>query len=196
MELNRYHILTAITLLYLFALANILLLGVADVLLATIRIGALFGFISMFLATMTSNYLREVRQIFGRPFLKVHHWFAILGLFFITLHPVSFAILVADPLVFIPDFSSWYAFWSLAGRPALYIAYFAVLVALLRRRIGNYWRFFHALIYVVLTFAYIHGLLIGGNFANPIVALLFLAMLLLSFAVGVSKLMRRRGGKK
>ena len=86
-------------------------------------------------------------------------------------------------------------FWSLAGRPALYLAYIAVLASLFRTRIDRYWRYLHGLMYVVLTFAFVHGYLIGGNFTNPIIIVLFLAMLILAYGTGVNRFLKKRKPK-
>ncbi|TFG13703.1 hypothetical protein EU537_05455 [Candidatus Thorarchaeota archaeon] len=152
-----------------------------------IRIFALSGFVSLVIASIFSMYLREIRTHFSRPFMTVHHTFAALGLILATAHPVTFAIYVASLTVFIPDVSSWYAFWSLAGRQAIYVIYIAVLAAFLRQRIRKAWRYFHGLIYLALFFAYVHGLLIGATLANPIMAIFFGFLLVVSLAVFVIK---------
>jgi len=153
----------------------------------SIRIFALSGFVSLVIASVFSMYLREIRTHFSRPFMTVHHTFAALGLIFVTAHPVTFAIYAASLTVFIPDISSWYAFWSLAGRQAIYVIYIAVLAAFLRPRIRSAWRYFHGLIYLALFFAYIHGLLIGATLANPIIAVFFGFLLVVSLTVFVTK---------
>jgi predicted ferric reductase len=158
-----------------------------DIYINIIRLAALLGYTSIFVSIMLTKFLREVRKIFGQPFLKVHHWFAIIGLISITVHPIALAIYSASLLVFIPDFSSWLSFWALAGRPALYLAYIATVVALLRNRIKKYWRFLHGLMYVVLTFAFVHGYLIGTDFTNPVIAILYLGMLVLTYIVAILK---------
>ncbi len=185
-----YIIYLIILLLYLIPGLNVLLLGESDIYLNIIRFSALTGLVSLFISTILSNYLREVRKIFGKPFLRVHHWFAALGLILITIHPVVFAIYTASVLVFIPDFSSWYAFWSLAGRPALYLAYVATLAGILRNRTQKYWRYIHGIMYVVLGFAFVHGLLIGTNFANMFIAIFFAILLLVSYSLAVLKRIR------
>ena len=131
-----------------------------------IRLCALYGFISLAIATAMTPFLKEITQAFGRPFLRIHHLFAIFGLIFATLHPVLFAIEQMNLTVFIPRFDSWLIFWELAGRPALYILYIAVAAGLLRMMIPRYWRYFHWLMYIVLTFVIVHGNLIGTDFQN------------------------------
>lgn len=145
-----------------------------------IRLGALFGFTSMFIATSMSPFMVQLYKIFGKPFVKQHHIYSIFGLIMITLHPVVFAISVMNILVFIPDVSSWLAFWELAGRPALIIIYIGALAAILRTKMKKYWRLFHYLNYIALFFAYVHGVLIGTDFQNLGIFTLFTIMLVIS----------------
>jgi hypothetical protein len=134
----------------------------------------------MFIATTMSPFMVQLYKIFGKPFVKQHHVYSIFGLIMVTLHPVVFAISVMNILVFIPDVSSWLAFWELAGRPALIIIYIGALAAILRTKMKNYWRFFHYLNYIALLFAYVHGVLIGTDFQNPGIFILFTIMLVIS----------------
>ena len=54
-----------------------------------VRLFGLYGYLFLAIATLTTPFLKEVTQAFGRPFLRVHHVFSVLGLILITLHPVS-----------------------------------------------------------------------------------------------------------
>ena len=81
-----------------------------------IRLFALWGFIAMAIATIMTPFLREVTKNLGKPFLKIHHFFAFSGTALITLHPITLAIERASLSVFLPNFESWYLFWLLAGR--------------------------------------------------------------------------------
>ncbi len=154
--------------LLLYVLIGILALFTtySDPLNFVIRLCALYGFVSLAIATAMTPFLKEITQAFGRPFLRIHHLFAIFGIIFATLHPVFYAILQMDLTVFFPRFDSWIIFWELAGRPALYILYVAAVAGLLRLMIPKYWRYFHWLMYVVLTFVIVHGNLIGTDFQN------------------------------
>lgn len=148
-----------------------------------VRFAALTGFVSLFLSTLTSAFTRQIYQIFSRPFMKIHHVFAALGLILITIHPAVLAIVSMDLSIFLPDFSSLEIFLALGGRPALLLVYVAVIAVFLRRSIVSYWRIVHGLVYVALVLAYIHGIWIGTDLANPFVAGLFAAMLAISFLV-------------
>ena len=125
--------------------------------------------------------------------------YSIMGLILITLHPIAFAISVLDITVFLPVFYPWYDFWSLGGRLALILIYIAVLGALLRKKIKKNWRIIHTLNYIALFFAYIHGVLIGSDFQNIGILIIFTIMIILSFGVLIYKrylIYKRKKGKK
>ena len=173
--------------LYILIFILFLLTPFYDAFNFIIRFGALLGFTSMFIATMMTPFVVQLYKIFGKPFIKIHHLYSFTGLILITLHPVAFAISVVDITVFVPDFSSWYGFWSLGGRLALILIYIAVLAALLRKNVTKYWRIIHALNYVALFLAYIHGVLIGSDFQNISILIIFTVMIILSFGVLIFK---------
>ena len=152
-----------------------------------IRFGAIFGFTSMFVATMMTPFVVQLYKIFGKPFVKIHHIFSLTGLLLITLHPLIFAVSVDNIEVFVPDFTSWYGFWSLGGRLALILVYLAILGSLLRKKVIKGWRIIHALNYVALFLAYIHGVLIGTDFQNLGILIIFTIMIILSFSVLIFK---------
>lgn len=128
-----------------------------------VRLFALYGYFMMSMAAAMTPFLKDIMKVFGKPFLKIHHVFAIAGLIFITLHPIFLAIIRMNLAVFIPDFSSWRTFWVLAGRPALILIYIGFIAALLRMKMKNLWRPIHGLMYVALFFGIIHANLIGTN---------------------------------
>ncbi len=155
---------------------------------AAVRFFGLYGFLFLSVATLITPFLREVTQAFGKPFLKVHHSFSVLGIVFITLHPVFNAIERLSLSVFVPNFDSWDRFWLLAGRPALIILYVAVAAAFLRAKAPKYWRAFHALMYVVLFFGIVHANLIGNDLRNNLgILFIFNALFIASLAGFVLK---------
>mgnify|MGYP000134032735 CR=1 FL=1 len=120
-----------------------------------VRFFGLYGYLFLSVATLITPFLREVTQAFGRPFLKVHHSFAIVGLILVTLHPVFNAIERLSLSVFVPRFDSWNLFWLFAGRPAFILIYIAVFAAFLRVKSAKYWRTFHALMYVAVSYTHL-----------------------------------------
>jgi predicted ferric reductase len=139
----------------------------------SVRIFALTGFISLSTATIMTPFLKEITLLFKKPFIRIHHYFAVAGLILITLHPVTLAIQYMNPAVFIPNLNSLYLFLFFGGRQALIIIYIAIAAVLLRRKIVAYWRIFHALMYVALFFGIIHATLSGTDFQNPIILLVY-----------------------
>ena len=142
----------------------------------------LYGYLFLGVATLITPFQKEITQAFGKPFIKVHHVFSILGIVFITLHPVFNAIDRLSLSVFVPRFDSWERFWMFAGRPAFIILYIALFAAVLRTKTPKYWRPFHALMYVVLLFGIVHANLIGDDFENLGIVIIFNALFLMSIA--------------
>ncbi|MBN1358458.1 hypothetical protein JW988_06785 [Candidatus Bathyarchaeota archaeon] len=157
-----------------------------DLTRSAVRFFGLYGFLFLSITVLVTPFLREVTQAFGKPFLKVHHIFAVIGLVLITLHPVFNAIEFSLS-VFVPNFASWMAFWRLAGRPAFILIYVAVFAASLRAKAPKYWRAFHALMYVVLLFGIVHANLIGNDFRSIGIALIFNALFIASLVGFVFK---------
>jgi len=182
MDLNKKAVGLVSVNIILFIVIFILFLQtpISDSFSFYIRLGALFGFTALFIATTMAPFMVQLYKIFGKPFIKLHHLYSIMGLILITLHPTVFALSVLDITVFIPVFYPWIDFWRLAGRPALILIYIAVLAAILRKKISKSWKFFHILNYIALFFGYIHGLLIGTDFQNIGIAIIFTIMIIIS----------------
>ena len=139
----------------------------------SVRLFALNGFIALSIATILTAFLKEVTLFFKKPFTRIHHYFAAVGLVLITLHPLVLAIQMANPTVFLPNLNSIYMFLFFGGRQALIIIYIAVVAVLLRRRIMAYWRPFHGLMYVALFFGIVHADLSGTDFGNWVILIVF-----------------------
>jgi len=158
-----------------------------------VRAAALFGYSSIFLTILSHEYMRDMKRLFGQTFLKVHHVLAVVGLVLIVLHPLTLALLTQNPSVFVPRFDSLDLFLTLGGRPALYLFLIAVLAALLRRRIRNVWRFVHWLNYVAFGLAFVHGLRMGPDASQGLLALVWVAMFAVVLLVFLRKRLGRRG---
>jgi len=148
---------------------------------SAVRFFGLYGYLFLSITTLVAPFLREVTQALGRPFIKIHHSLAVLGVVFITLHPVFNAI-ESSLSVFVPNFDSWNRFWILAGRPAFILVYIAIFVAFLRAKAPKYWRAFHALMYVVLLFGIVHANLLGHDFQNLGIIIIFNVLFIMSLA--------------
>jgi predicted ferric reductase len=136
-----------------------------------VRLAALLGLTALFVSTVSPVFGIQLYRLFKTRVIKIHHAASITGLVLITVHPVTFAIykmitntFVSGLAVFLPKFDSLYSFWSLAGRPALILLYIALVGALLRNKIKDWWRVIHILNYSALLYGVVHGIIIGNDF--------------------------------
>jgi predicted ferric reductase len=187
MTLTRAGMVFAAVVVALFAVTGAVVLTAPyeDPFGVIVRLTGLWGFLALSIATMLTPFLRDILRVFGSPFLAMHHTFAAVGLLLPVLHPVALALRAMNLTMFIPVFYPWARFWALAGRPALYLLIIAFAGVLLRRYIPEYWRWVHGLMYVVLLFAIVHGNLIGTDFQNPIIWVLFNTLFALTAATFV-----------
>ncbi|HWQ65262.1 MAG TPA: hypothetical protein VN372_00150 [Methanospirillum sp.] len=157
-----------------------------------LRLAGLLGFLSLSCAVIINLYKPEMKQIFGRPFLPVHHFFALSGLILITLHPILVVLLSSNLTIFLPDFSSFVAFFSNGGRIAIILIYLVCIAGLLRLSFQNKWKFVHRLIYPALVIAIVHANLMGATFQNPLIWLLYNGLAGAVLVTGIIKVLRRR----
>ncbi len=141
-----------------------------------IRGTALLGYLALFLATLSSIYMRQMFQFFGRPFIKVHHILSVSGLVLVTLHPLGVAIASSSWRAFLPKFDSLTVFLELGGRPAWYLIGAAALAAVWRKAIGKNWRWIHALNYIAFLLGTVHAIMIGTDFVSPVMKVIAGAM--------------------
>jgi sulfoxide reductase heme-binding subunit YedZ len=186
-------LVAGIAALYLAVPIAVLLHAPGDAFSLVIRIAALLGLLSIGIAILTTPFLARIRRTFGRSFLGVHHACAAAGLVLATLHPVLYAVQAADIAVFLPDFSSAYAFFSLGGRFALILIYVALAAVLLRRAVPKYWRVVHGLMYLALALGVIHGNLIGTDFSSPFIFAVYNSLFIVVVAAFVLKRWQRSG---
>jgi sulfoxide reductase heme-binding subunit YedZ len=157
-----------------------------------IRGAALLGYQSVFLAIVSSAYMRQLVRLFGRPFVQVHHVVSVSGLIFITLHPLGVALDNASISVFVPRFDSVLVFLQLGGRLAWYLIALAALIALLRRSIGRPWRVVHMLNYIAFLLITVHANLIGTHLQYSVPRAVSIVMALVIVGVFVQKRLRQR----
>jgi hypothetical protein len=191
---NGYLLLGIIALLLIISGAVVALNPSTDFLTSAIRFAGLAGFVLLTVAAVITPFSRRVYRNFGTSFVKFHHLFALSGLILITLHPVFLTIKVMDTSVFIPRFWPIYDFLVLAGRPSLILIYIALAGILLRCSIPVYWRAVHALIWVALILGIVHGNLIGTDFKNPGVFVLFNTLAVVSVGAFIAKRWMERPG--
>lgn len=178
--------------LYLIIVIALTLLWVVGTLLAgpsvaaptlVIRALALAGYFFIFLAILSSAYLRELVKAFGWPFIKVHHIASITGLVAIGLHPVAVAIDYRTASVFAPKIGTLTETLAWLGRPAWYLLLIAALTAFLRARMGNIWRAIHYVNYIAFLAATVHANLMGGNFSYTVPRVISIVMVAAVIAV-------------
>ena len=129
-----------------------------------IRFGALLGYLAVFLASLSSNYMRELTRYFGRPFPKVHHAVSITALVALFIHAVAVVWQSQTLVTFLPVFTSVQAFFALGGRPALWLFVITALTAFFRASIGKNWKIIHWLNYVAFFIGTAHAIMIGTTF--------------------------------
>ncbi len=188
-------ILTGITALFVVIISILALTLENDVRFFT-RFAALLGLVCAMISAILSNFPEKMLAIFGRNFIKMHHYFAIAGIILITLHPVALAIESLNLGVFIPNFSSWETFWRLAGRPSLYVFYIGIIAAILRSRMKKSWRGVHMILYIAILFAIVHATLIGTSFESPAILLIYYVLFAVVLATPFYKRWRLRQMKK
>ena len=189
---NGYILACLLTLLYIAVTASVLISPSLSTIATGVRLAALLGLLSLSIAVVMTPFLADISRLFGKPFLKVHHLFAAAGLLFATIHPVLLAIALVDITVFLPLFGSLYEFLATGGRLALIALWFAFGAVLFRAAIPKYWRPIHALMYLVILLAVIHGNLIGTDFSSPFILVLFNGLAVLCVGVFIVKRVQRR----
>jgi DMSO/TMAO reductase YedYZ heme-binding membrane subunit len=156
----------------------------------TIRTYGLLGYLCVFLAALSSVYMRELVRWFGRPFVNTHHIVNVTGLILLVLHPIFVALNFGNPGVFVPRFDSWRIFLTWGGPVAWYLIGIASLVALFRTRLRTQWRYVHWLNYLAFFLASAHAFLIGSDFQSAGMKVVPIVLSLALVAVFVLKRVR------
>jgi DMSO/TMAO reductase YedYZ heme-binding membrane subunit len=141
-----------------------------------LRAAALFGYTALFLTILATEYMREMRKLFGRPFLLVHHRLALLALCLIALHPLTYALSTGSLSVLVPIWSPLRDFLTWASRPALYLILIATAAGVVRNRLKSQWKFIHWLNYVAFFLVFVHSRLLGSDMASGILRLAWAVM--------------------
>jgi hypothetical protein len=156
---NTWVLLVGALCLALIVLGTVLLDEIAVPIHGFIRAAALVGYLCIFLAVVSSNFMRELTKYFGRPFVRVHHVASLTALAALFLHATMVAWTWKMPAVFIPSisFPQALAFWLLAV---------AALVAVFRKAIGRKWKYVHWINYFVFLLGTFHAQILGTNFKH------------------------------
>jgi DMSO/TMAO reductase YedYZ heme-binding membrane subunit len=151
-----------------------------------VRAAALFGYLFLFLGILSSEYRIQMKKVFDRPFLNIHHHLARAGVVLVLLHPLLVAY-QSGLSAFLPVFYPVMDFLMLAGRPAFYIILVAVLAGVFRKRIPKKWRSIHALNYLGFVLVFFHAWLIGTDLQYALMQVIWLAMALIVLTVYIHK---------
>lgn len=156
-----------------------------------IRVGALLGYLAIFLTSLASAYMRELTRYFGRTFITLHHAVSIVALAALATHATAAVWRSGTLSAFLPSFASWQSFLSLGGRPAIWLFALTALTALFRRKLRQAWRPIHWLNYVAFLLGTVHGQWIGQSFRHLAVRIVSGAMALALIAVFATKRVQR-----
>ena len=154
-----------------------------------IRAAAVLGYLGVFLAILSSNYVRELTRFFGRRFVKVHHVVSVTALAALAIHAASVAWSWRSPGVFLPsrDTPQALALWFFA---------IASLTALLRAAIGKNWRVVHWLNYLAFLMGTLHAQSLGTNFQHLGVRIVSVLMALAVVGLFIWKRVRTRRARR
>ena len=99
-----YAVLAVIVIFFIAVLLLIVFIQRFTPLIFFVRLFGLWGYLALAIAAIMTPFLKEIYKNFGKPFIKIHHIFAFIGLGLISLHPIFFSILAKTANVFIPVF--------------------------------------------------------------------------------------------
>jgi sulfoxide reductase heme-binding subunit YedZ len=153
--------------------------------------GAL-GYLAIFLAIISSNYMRQLVRFFGRPFVQIHHILSVTGMVMVTLHPLGAAWSNASLQVWLPRLDSWLTFLQWGGPPAWYLIAAASSTAVLRKAISWNWKTLHLLNYVAFLLGTVHANLLGTDFQHTVVRAMSAAFALAVLVTLIRKRFQRR----
>ena len=192
---NTWLLIASVALAIVLVLVVIVLDTVFAPIDGIIRFGALLGYLAVFVASLSSNYMRELTRYFGRAFVKVHHVVSITALVALTIHAVAAAWRAQSLATFLPVFTSPLAFFALGGRPAFWLIAITAVTAFFRASIGKSWKTIHWLNYVAFFLGTAHAILIGSTFYNRL-PLQILAVVMALVLLGVFILKRMAEQKR
>jgi predicted ferric reductase len=189
---KRFYPIYGIILLIVVVIIYIILQTPEEPIVMLRRFAGTFGYLTLFLAIITSEYMAKIKKISGLPFMKAHHNLARIGILLILIHPFTFVLQGKGIQIFSP-ISPTNIFIALGGRPALYLFLLAAGVAIYRKKYRN-WRKVHYLSYLAFLLVSIHAPMISADFRFNIMRILVLAMAVTVIAIFIDK--RSTSGQK
>lgn len=190
---NKYfYPIYGILLLIIVFITYIILRDAEEPIEAIRRFAGTFGYLTVFLAIVTSEYMAKMKRISGLPFMKAHHNLARIGLLLIFIHPLTFVLQGRGIGIFSPV-SPTNVFIALGGRPAFYLFFLAAGIALYRKKYKN-WKKIHYLSYLAFLLVTVHALMLGDDFELVIMRILAIAMAITVTVIFIHK--RSSSGRK
>lgn len=183
---KQFYLIYGIILAIVLIITYILLQRPGEPLRMIARFAATFGYLTIFLSILSSEYMARMRKISGLPFLKAHHNLARIGILLIIIHPLALALEAQDFTIFLPVFYPIETFLALGGRTALYLFLLAAGIALYRKKYKN-WKKVHYISYLAFLLVSAHALLIGSDFKVEIMRILALVMAVTVVGVFIHK---------
>ncbi len=157
-----------------------------------VRVLALAAYLTAFASIIMTNYVREMFQYFGKPFMTIHHIASITAIVLMIAHPIVVVFRDAWPGVLLPQTGSLRVFFMYAGAPALYLFVIGVVAVLLRRLALRSWRYIHWLTYIAFILATVHAMLLGSHFVFLPIKIIAGLMVAASVLVFVLRRLKRK----
>ncbi|WP_269848747.1 ferric reductase [Methanosarcina horonobensis] len=118
---KKFYLIYGIILVIVLFIAYLLLQRPGEPLRMVARFAATFGYLTIFLSILSSEYMAKMRKISGLPFLKAHHHLARIGILLILIHPLALAIGGQGFRIFLPEFYPVNRFLMFGGKTAIYL---------------------------------------------------------------------------
>lgn len=188
---KQFYLIYGIILVIVLLITYILLQRPGEPLRMIARFAATFGYLAIFLAILSSEYMARMKKISGLPFLKAHHNLARIGILLILIHPLTFVLEGQGFRIFLPVFYPVNLFFTFGGRTALYLFLLAAGIAIYRKKYRN-WKKIHYLHYLAFLLVSVHALLIGTDFRVDIMRMLAFVMSIIVVGIFIHKRSTRR----
>ncbi len=135
----------------------------SDPLSGVVRAAGVIGYFCSFLAIASSAFKKSLAKTTGRPFLGIHHLFAVTAISMMLTHVGALLLITGDPAMLIPHFATLEGFFVLGGRMALPMFLVAGITARFAGSI-RYWKALHLLNYTAFFLGTTHAIMIGQDF--------------------------------
>jgi len=164
-----------------------------------LRFTGLWGYLFMAVAAIKIPFVKGIKLHFGQSFLRLHYIYSYTGMALTAIHAVMPAVRFSDITVLAPDFSSWSAFWDLAGGETAFIIMIIAFIGVILKPKIKWWRPIHVLMYPMLILSLVHATIMGTTFVNLAVLVIFyvlFALVILSFVLQRIKSLRKNAKRQ